>query len=132
MLELATDGGYTMRSGQTARVAQQALERAVVELETAAAALHACGAPRYRDAAELELRRLGRHITRRSNPGDSSGRGVASLSQRERQVADLVVARCTNFEIAAALFLSLHKLSVTLRVEVARNLEAEPQHSMSR
>jgi ATP/maltotriose-dependent transcriptional regulator MalT len=118
-------------------------DRAVVELETAAAALHACGAARYRDTAEMELRRLGRHIIRRSNPGDFSGLGVASLTQRERQVADLVVARCTNSEIAAALFLSpktvethlrhiFHKLDVTSRVEVARTLEAEPQHSMSR
>lgn len=109
-------------------------ERAVVELETAAAALHACGASRYRDAAELELRRLGRHVSRRSNPGEASGVGVASLTQRERQVADLVVSRCTNREIAAMLFLSpktvethlrhiFHKLDVTSRVEVARTLE---------
>ncbi len=115
-----------------------ARERAVVELENAAAALHACGASRYRDAAELELRRLGRHISRRSAPGDLSGVGVASLTQRERQVADLVVARHTNPEIAGALFVSpktvethlrhiFHKLGVTSRVEVARTLEAQPQ-----
>ncbi len=115
-------------------------ERAVVELEAAAAALHACGACRYRDAAELELRRLGRHVSRRSNPGDFSGFGVASLTQRERQVADLVVARHTNPEIAATLFLSpktvethlrhiFHKLDVTSRVEVARTVEAMRQET---
>ena len=110
-------------------------ERAVAELERAAAALHACGARRYRDAAELELRRLGRHVHRRTGPGESGGTGLASLTERERQVADLVVARYTNSEIAAALFLSpktvethlrhiFHKLDVTSRVEVARTIEA--------
>ena len=113
-------------------------ERAVAELETAAAALHACGAWRYRDAAELELRRLGRHVHRRTGPGEAGGHGLASLTERERQVADLVVARYTNPEIAAALFLSpktvethlrhiFHKLDVTSRVEVARTVEATPQ-----
>jgi DNA-binding CsgD family transcriptional regulator len=115
-------------------------ERAVDELDAAAAALHACGAWRYRDAAELELRRLGRHVSRRSNPGDVSGVGVASLTQRERQIADLVVARYTNPEIAATLFLSpktvethlrhiFHKLDVTSRVEVARTIEAKPHQA---
>ena len=101
-------------------------ERAVAQLERAAAALHACGAWRYRDAAELELRRLGRHVHRRSAPGETGGTDSLSLTARERQVADLVVARCTNPEIAAALFLSpktvethlrhiFHKLDVTSR-----------------
>ncbi len=113
-------------------------ERAVAELEAAATALHACGASRYRDAAELELRRLGRHIHHRTGPGETGGHGLASLTERERQVADLVVARYTNPEIAAALFLSpktvethlrhiFHKLDVTSRVEVARTVEATPQ-----
>ncbi|MGZ5418488.1 MAG: helix-turn-helix transcriptional regulator [Nocardioides sp.] len=113
-------------------------ERAVAELETAAAALHACGARRYRDAAEVELRRLGRHVHRRTGPGEAGGHGLASLTGRERQIADLVVARYTNSEIAATLFLSpktvethlrhiFQKLSVTSRVEVARTVEATPQ-----
>jgi DNA-binding CsgD family transcriptional regulator len=95
---------------------------------------------RYRDAAELELRRLGRRLSRRSHPGDLSGVGVASLTQRERQVADLVVARHTNAEIAAHLFLSpktvethlrhiFRKLDVTSRVEVARILESLPRQT---
>jgi hypothetical protein len=42
--------------------------RAVAELERAANALDACGATRYRDAAEYELRKLGRHIHRRRRP----------------------------------------------------------------
>ena len=112
--------------------------RAITELETAATVLHACGAMRYRDAAERELRRLGRHVHRRTPPGEAGGVGVAALTQRERQVADLVVARFTNPEIAEALFLSpktvethlrhiFHKLDVTSRVELARAVEAAPQ-----
>ena len=114
------------------------LDRAAAELESAAAALHACGARRYRDAAERELRRLGRHVHRRTVPGDASGYGLASLTERERQVADLVVARYTNPQIAATLFLSpktvethlrhiFRKLDVTSRVELARTVEAAPQ-----
>jgi DNA-binding CsgD family transcriptional regulator len=65
---------------------------------------------------------------------------VASLTQRERQIANLVVARYTNPEIAATLFLSpktvethlrhiFHKLDVTSRVEVARTIEANPHQA---
>ena len=115
-------------------------ERAAAALDRAAVALHACGALRYRDQAERELRRLGRHVHRRTRPGEASGAGVASLTERERQVAELVVARCTNPEIAAALFLSpktvethlrhiFHKLDVTSRVQVARAIEAAPRQS---
>ncbi len=142
----AHDVGIPIEAALSRTLAGRALakagepERAVVQLETAAAALHACGASRYRDAAELELRRLGRHVSRRSNPGDLSGVGVASLTQRERQVADLVVTRYTNPEIAATLFLSpktvethlrhvFRKLDVTSRVEVARILEVLPRQA---
>ena len=58
-------------------------ERAIDELDRAATALHMSGALRYRDAAELELRRLGRHVHRRTAPGDSrrSRRGDADRSR---------------------------------------------------
>ena len=60
--------------------------------------------------------------------------GVETLTQRERQVAALVVDRKTNPEIAAELFLSLktvethlrnifRKLDVSSRVELARTVE---------
>ena len=66
-------------------------------------------------------------------PGES---GVASLSKRELEIAELATDRMTNREIAAALFLSdktieshlrniFHKLGVTSRVEVARAVERE-------
>jgi ATP/maltotriose-dependent transcriptional regulator MalT len=108
--------------------------RATAELRRSAAELDACGAFRDRDAAERELRRLGHRIHRRTRPGDS-GRGVVdTLTERELQVARLVVDRKTNPEIAATLFLSpktvethmhnmFRKLEVHSRVEVARAVE---------
>jgi DNA-binding CsgD family transcriptional regulator len=109
-------------------------ERAVVELERAAADLDACGAQRYRDAAERELGRLGKRRHRRTQPGARSGAGVDTLTARELEVARLIVDRRTNAQIAAALFLSqktvethvrnlFHKLDVSSRVEVARAVE---------
>ncbi len=109
-------------------------EQAVGELRRAAAELHACGALRYRAAAERELRRLGHRVHRRTRPGQGDGTGVASLTGRELEVARLVVDRRTNAEIADALFVSpktvethlrniFRKLDVSSRVEVARALE---------
>jgi ATP/maltotriose-dependent transcriptional regulator MalT len=107
--------------------------RAIEELERAASAFDACGAMRYRDEAERDLRKLGRRV-QRGQRGRSDGVGVASLTERELQVARLVVERKTNPEIAAELFLSLKtvethlrhifgKLGVSSRVEVARAVE---------
>ena len=92
-----------------------------------------CGIERDRDLARRELRRLNARSEPRgpSAPGDS---GLASLSTREREVAELVTARHTNREIAATLFLSektveshlrniTRKLGVSSRVAVARLVE---------
>ena len=90
--------------------------------------------PRDRAAAERELRRLGQHIHRRTQPGKAEGSGVESLTTRELQIARLVVERKTNPQIAEALFLSpktvethlrnmFRKLDVSSRVEVARAVE---------
>jgi DNA-binding CsgD family transcriptional regulator len=109
-------------------------DRAIRELELAAAAFESFGALRYRDQAERELGKLGRRIHRRTRPGKSDGTGIETLTERELQVAELVVDRKTNPEIAAQLFLSnktveshlrniFHKLSVTSRVELARTIE---------
>jgi ATP/maltotriose-dependent transcriptional regulator MalT len=109
-------------------------ERAVAELETAAAELQRCGAVRYRDAAERELRRLGHHIHRRTRPGNLDGDGIESLTERELQISRLVVDRKTNREIAAELYLSqktiethlrniFRKLDADSRVDVARTIE---------
>jgi DNA-binding CsgD family transcriptional regulator len=109
-------------------------DRAAAELERAAAELEACGALRRRDEAEHELRKLGRTVHRRTKRGDASAGGVESLTGRELEVAQLVVARRTNPQIAAELFLSIktveahlrnifRKLDAGSRVEVARIVE---------
>jgi DNA-binding CsgD family transcriptional regulator len=67
---------------------------------------------------------------------------VDSLTERELQVARLVVDRRTNAEIAAELFLStktvethlrnlFHKLGVSSRVEVARVIERADREAVS-
>jgi DNA-binding NarL/FixJ family response regulator len=109
-------------------------ERAAAELERAAAELEALGALRHRDEAERELGKLGRRRHRRTRPGRGDGVGIETLTERELQVARLVVDRKTNPEIAAELFLStktveshirnlFHKLDVSSRVDVARVVE---------
>jgi ATP/maltotriose-dependent transcriptional regulator MalT len=119
-------GRALAHSGQT--------DRAVAELERAAAVCDACGALRYRESAERELGKLGRRPHRRTRPGTIDGAGIASLTERELQVARLVVNRKTNPEIATELFLSqktvethlrniFRKMIVTSRVELARAVE---------
>jgi ATP/maltotriose-dependent transcriptional regulator MalT len=109
-------------------------DRATAELQRAAHEFEARGALRYRDKAERELRKLGQHIHRRSQPGKTDAAGIASLTERELQLARLVVDRKTNPEIAAELFLSkktvethlrniFRKVGVSTRVELARAVE---------
>jgi ATP/maltotriose-dependent transcriptional regulator MalT len=109
-------------------------DSAVVELQRAAATFDACGAVRYRESAERELGKLGRRPYRRTRRGRANETGVDSLTERELQVARLVVDRKTNPEIAAELFLSkktverhLHtifrKMDVPSRVALARAIE---------
>jgi DNA-binding CsgD family transcriptional regulator len=109
-------------------------DRAATELQRAARVFERCGALRYRDEAEHELRRLGRRIYRRTRPGDAESTGLESLTGRELQLARLVVDRKTNREIAAELFLSqktvethlrniFRKVGVSSRVELARVVE---------
>jgi ATP/maltotriose-dependent transcriptional regulator MalT len=113
-------------------------ERATAELGHAAAELDACGALRYRDQAESELRKLGHRIQRRTRRGRSDGVGLESLTERELQVARLVLDSKTNPEIAAELFLSkktvethlrniFRKLDVSSRMELARAVERADQ-----
>ena len=108
-------------------------DRATTELRRAAHDFELCGALRYRDEAEHELRKLGHHIHRRTR-GKVDGTGVDSLTRRELEVARLVVDRRTNLEIAAELFLSqktveshlrniFRKINVSSRVDLARAVE---------
>jgi len=109
-------------------------DRAVAELQRAAGAFDECGALRYRESAERELGKLGHRPHRRTRAGKTDGTNIDSLTERELQVARLVVDRMTNPEIAAELFLSqktveshlrniFHKIDVSTRVELARAVE---------
>jgi predicted ATPase/DNA-binding CsgD family transcriptional regulator len=109
-------------------------DRATRELELAATAFDSFGSLRYRDQAERELGKLGHRIHRRTRPGNADGNGIKTLTARELQVAQLVVDRRTNPEIAAQLFLSnktveshlrniFRKMNVASRVELARTVE---------
>ena len=107
---------------------------AAAELTRAAADFETYGARRYRDQVDQELRKLGHRVSRRTGPASAQGDGLDALSARELEVAQRVVDRRTNPEIAADLFLSLktvethmrnifRKLDVSSRVEVARVVE---------
>jgi ATP/maltotriose-dependent transcriptional regulator MalT len=109
-------------------------DRAALELQRAAGDFEECGALRYRDAAEQELGKLGHRVHRRTRPGKTGTAGIESLTERELQVARLVVDRMTNPQIAAELFLShktvqthlrniFRKMGVSSRVELARAVE---------
>jgi DNA-binding NarL/FixJ family response regulator len=143
----AADGAGAVVEAAVARVlAAQALAEAgdaagaVTELERARAAFDACGATRRRERTEQELRRLGRRVHRRARPGRPDASGLDALTGRELEVAELVVDRRTNPEIAAELFLSLktvethlrnifRKLDVSSRVELARAIERARRQS---
>jgi DNA-binding CsgD family transcriptional regulator len=109
-------------------------ERATAEFTTAAATFEQCDALPRRDAADRELGKLGRRVHRRTRRGKAGGTGIETLTERELEVARLVVDRRTNAQIAAELFLSpktvethirhlFQKLEVSSRVEVARVVE---------
>ena len=135
--DAALDVGAPIESGLSRTLAGRALaqdgqsQRAVQELERAAAAFDACGAVRFRESAERELGKLGHRPHRRTRAGRTDGTGIDLLTERELQVARLVVDRKTNSQIASELFLSqktveshlrniFRKIGVSTRVELAR------------
>jgi DNA-binding NarL/FixJ family response regulator/RecA/RadA recombinase len=136
----ASDAGAPVEAAVARALAGRALaaagekDRAAEALEAAAAAFESCGAIGRRDAAERELGRLGRRPHRRTRRGKANGVGMESLTERELEVARLVVDRKTNAQIAQELFLSpktvethirhlFQKLEVSSRVDVARVVE---------
>ncbi len=80
-------------------------DAACEQLKRAESGLAECGALREADAAARELRRLGHRVAGRTRRATQRS-GLAELSSRERQVADLVASGMTNREVAQALFLS--------------------------
>jgi DNA-binding CsgD family transcriptional regulator len=139
--DVSDEIGAVLHAARARLVAGRALaalgeaERAASMLTNAAAAYGLSGALARRDEAERELRKLGhRRLHRRTRPGVRDGDAVASLTERELEVARLIVDRRTNAEIAATLFLSrktveshvrnlFHKLGVSSRADVARAIE---------
>ncbi|HEX6020577.1 MAG TPA: helix-turn-helix transcriptional regulator, partial [Solirubrobacter sp.] len=110
-------------------------EVAIGLLERAESELGGCGAVRLRDEAARELRRRGHRAGARRRRAAGT-EGLAALSGREREVADLVAAGRTNKEIAGELFLSektveshmsrlFGKLGVRSRAEVAEAVGRE-------
>ncbi|HEX3040557.1 MAG TPA: AAA family ATPase [Solirubrobacterales bacterium] len=109
-------------------------EAATEQFALAAEEFDECKAYRHRDRVEQALGRLGHRTSRRSRPA-AEGAGLESLTGREKEVAQLLVERLTNAEIAEKLFLSektveshlrniFRKLDVGSRVEVAKLVEA--------
>ena len=107
----ATDAGAAVQAARGRVAAGRAAAAlgdaagAAAWLERAEAELAAMGALRFRDEAARELRRLGRRVGARRRRA-TGGPGLASLSGREREIADLLARGHTNREIAAELFLS--------------------------
>ena len=109
-------------------------ERAAAELERAAAEFERCGALGHRDAASASCAGSAAAAATGARARSATARSIESLTERELQIARLVVDRRTNAEIAAELYLStktvethlrnlFHKLGVSSRVEVARVVE---------
>ena len=118
-----------------ALAAQGDTEAATTELTAAEAALDSMRARRGREEAAQELRRLGHRVARKPRSATMpAAEGLAELTDREREIAELVCDRHTNRSIAGELFLSektvethlrniFVKLGVASRVEVARAVE---------
>ena len=123
------------RAARRPRARRRRRARAAVELlHHAAPAFDACGALRYRDAAELELAARHPASTAAPAPAGASDR-LESLTERELQVARLIVDRRTNPRsppscsspktVERHIRNLFHKLDVSSRVDVARAVERE-------
>ena len=94
-----------------------------------------CGSTRFRDEMRRELRKHGARAEVRG-PATADDSGMASLTKRELEIAELITDRLTNPQIASKLFLSKKtveshirnlfvKLGASSRVEVARIVERD-------
>jgi DNA-binding CsgD family transcriptional regulator len=102
--ELLDDCGRPSDAARARMLAGRA-SGSVAQLERARAAFVEAGAPRLADEAAHELRKLGVRVAR-AGAGATGGNGVGVLSEREREIAELVATGQTNGEIATTLHLS--------------------------
>jgi DNA-binding NarL/FixJ family response regulator len=132
--ELADSVGAVIQASR-ARLLAGRISDDIALLQRAESDLAACGALRLRDEAARELRRLGVKTGARRRRATGAD-GLAALSGREREVAELVALGRTNKQIAAELFLSektienhmtrlFVKLGVSRRAEVGKAVGAE-------
>jgi DNA-binding NarL/FixJ family response regulator len=109
-------------------------QRAIAEFFAAATSFDECGTPYFRAGAERELEKLGQRPNHRARRGGPGLLGIDALTNREREIALLVVDRKTNHEIALELYLSqktvethltniFNKTGVSTRVALARAME---------
>jgi ATP/maltotriose-dependent transcriptional regulator MalT len=128
--EAAERAGAPVEAARSRIVAGTALaasgdrKAAVAALRSAHDKMLACGALRYSDQAARELRKLGRPVPRQ-NGGPGGRTSILGLTDREREVMELVAVGKTNREIAADLFLSAR----TVDRHVTRIFEKLDVHS---
>ena len=138
---LAESAGATVEAGRSRVLAGRLralggdTDAALAAHTRAEADLRACGADRFADEAARELRRLGGRPAPRQRR-TTAATGLAALSGREREIAELVALGHTNRQIAGELFLSektieghltnvFSKLGVPSRAAVAASVAAE-------
>lgn len=89
-------------------------EAAGAVLRAAEAAFVTAGADRLQASAVRHLRRIGRRVTHAGRASATVPAAQEPLTARQREIAELVVAGCTNREIAERLFLSLKTVETHL------------------
>jgi DNA-binding CsgD family transcriptional regulator/tetratricopeptide (TPR) repeat protein len=138
----AEGAGAPVEAGRCRILAARALVQsgrradAIAELNGAAEQLGRVGAHGYRAQAERALLHLGARPRRGTRVTPARDDGIRSLTDREREVAELVRRGHTNREIATTIFVSektverhlsriFAKLGVSRRTEVAVQVAAE-------
>jgi DNA-binding CsgD family transcriptional regulator len=106
-------------------------DEAVAALERVAADASRGEALKLRDAAAPELRRHGVRISARARHAAGSAANTDTLTQRERDIADLVAQGQSNKQVAAALFLSEKTIEHNLS-RIYAKLGVRSRHELTR
>ena len=128
--------GSTLLESGRLHARQGTRDQAIADLARAEVIFAGVGAEGGRAACAQELRKLGRRSGTAKRAGGSGTTGLASLTGREREVAELVANGETNRSVGKLLFLSektveahlrnvFVKLGITSRAAVARALQRE-------